>query len=61
MVRRGWLAGPARRKAIDKGLRRARAIQVPVQERVETALEVAEAPLADTGRYDRLRLEANHA
>ena len=34
---------------------------VPVQERVETALEVTEAPLADTGRYDRLRLEANHA
>lgn len=34
---------------------------VPVQERVETALEIAEAPLADTGRYDRLWLEANHA
>lgn len=34
---------------------------VPVQERVETELDVAEAPLADTGRYDRLRLEASHA
>jgi hypothetical protein len=34
---------------------------VPVQECIETGLEVTEAPLADTGRYDRLRMEASHA
>jgi transposase len=33
----------------------------PVPERIETSLEVAEAPIADTGRYDGLRGEVNHA
>ena len=33
----------------------------PPQQRVETALSVVEAPVADTGRYDRLRKEASHA
>jgi transposase len=33
----------------------------PAPEQVDTALAVEEAPLADTGRYDRLREEANHA
>jgi transposase len=33
----------------------------PAPERVETALEVSEAPIADTGRYDRLRGEVSHA
>jgi hypothetical protein len=33
----------------------------PVLEPVDTALEVSEAPLADTGRYDRLREEVSHA
>jgi hypothetical protein len=33
----------------------------PPPERVETALELAEVPLADTERYDRLREEAGHA
>jgi transposase len=32
-----------------------------VPERVDTALEVSEAPIADTGRYDRLRGEVSHA
>jgi transposase len=33
----------------------------PVPEPAETHLEVAEAPVADTGRYDRLRTEVSHA
>jgi hypothetical protein len=33
----------------------------PAPERIETALEVSEAPIADTGRYDRLRGEVSHA
>ena len=33
----------------------------PPPEHVETSLEVTEMPVADTGRYDRLRMEANHA
>jgi hypothetical protein len=33
----------------------------PPPESVETRLEVAEAPMADTGRYDRLRAEVSHA
>lgn len=33
----------------------------PTPDCVETHLEVAEAPVADTGRYDRLREEASHA
>ena len=28
---------------------------------VESGLPIAELPVADTGRYDRLRTEANHA
>ena len=28
---------------------------------VETLLEITEAPIADTGRYDRLREEISHA
>ena len=28
---------------------------------VQTPLEVSEAPVADTGRYDRLRSEVSHA
>jgi len=31
----------------------------PVPEQVETTLEIAEAPIADTGRYDRLREEVS--
>ena len=33
----------------------------PLLERIETSLEVSEAPIADTGRYDRLRGEVSHA
>jgi hypothetical protein len=33
----------------------------PPPDSVETCLEVAEAPVADTGRYDRLREEVSHA
>ena len=33
----------------------------PPPDHVETHLEVAEAPIADTGRYDRLRAEVGHA
>jgi transposase len=33
----------------------------PAPERIETTLEVSEAPMADTGRYDRLRGEVSHA
>lgn len=33
----------------------------PPPDCVETHLEVSEAPLADTGRYDGLRTEVNHA
>jgi len=33
----------------------------PPPESVETHLEIAEAPMADTGRYDRLREEVSHA
>jgi transposase len=33
----------------------------PVPDQVETTLEIAEAPVADTGRYDRLREEVSHA
>ena len=33
----------------------------PPPDCVETHLEIAEAPLADTGRYDGLRSEVNHA
>ncbi len=33
----------------------------PPPDCVETPLEIIEAPLADTGRYDRLRTEVNHA
>jgi transposase len=35
--------------------------QAPPPQRVETALVVSEVPLADTGRYDRLRQEVSHA
>jgi len=34
---------------------------VPPPEHVETCLQIAETPLADTGRYDRLRMEVSHA
>ena len=33
----------------------------PAPEHVETSLQVSEMPIADTGRYDRLRTEASHA
>ena len=33
----------------------------PTPERIETSLELREAPIADTGRYDRLRGEVSHA
>ena len=33
----------------------------PLPDAVETHLEMAEAPLADAGRYDRLREEVSHA
>ncbi len=33
----------------------------PPPEHVETCLQVTEMPIADTGRYDRLRTEASHA
>jgi transposase len=33
----------------------------PPPEHVETSLQVTEIPLADTGRYDRLRTETSHA
>ena len=33
----------------------------PTPERIETSLELSEAPIADTGRYDRLREEVSHA
>jgi transposase len=33
----------------------------PVPDGVETSLKVAEAPVADTSRYDRLRAEVSHA
>ena len=33
----------------------------PPPEHVETSLQVTEMPVADTGRYDRLRTEASHA
>jgi transposase len=33
----------------------------PPPDTVETRLEIAEAPVADTGRYDRLRAEVSHA
>jgi transposase len=33
----------------------------PTPERIETSLELSEAPIADTGRYDRLRGEVSHA
>jgi hypothetical protein len=33
----------------------------PVPEPVDTALEVGEAPVADTERYDSLREEVGHA
>ena len=35
--------------------------QPPVPDQVETVLEVSEAPIADTERYDSLREEVNHA
>ena len=35
--------------------------EAPPPETVETALTVAEAPVADTGRYDRLHVEVGHA
>lgn len=39
----------------------ARLKQAPLPPAVETALTLTTAPLADTGRYDRLRKEAGHA
>ena len=40
----------------------ARLNSAPPPERVETTLQVKEAPVADTGRYDRLRQkETDHA
>ena len=33
----------------------------PPPDSVETELELTEAPIADTGRYDRLREEVSHA
>jgi hypothetical protein len=33
----------------------------PPPDHVETCLKVTEAPIADTGRYDRLRTEVGHA
>ena len=33
----------------------------PTPERIETSLELSEVPIADTGRYDRLRGEVSHA
>lgn len=38
----------------------ARLHEGPPPERVETALTVETAPLADAGRYDRLRVEIGH-
>jgi len=35
--------------------------EAPPPETVETALTVEEAPVADTGRYDRLHVEVGHA
>ena len=35
--------------------------QAPPPQHVETTLVVSEAPVADTGRYDRLRSEVSHA
>ena len=34
---------------------------VPPADSVETQLEIVEVPVADTGRYDRLREEVSHA
>ena len=33
----------------------------PLPEQVDTALQVSEAPIADTDRYDTLRVEVSHA
>lgn len=44
---------------IENVLHRCKA--APPPDPVETDLTVTEAPVADTGRYDRLRLEASHA
>ena len=44
---------------IENVLNRLKAIAPPPQ--VETALMVSETPVADTGRYDRLRAEVSHA
>ena len=44
---------------IENVLSRLRA--APAPDSVETSLKVAEAPVADTGRYDRLRTEVSHA
>lgn len=44
---------------VENVLNRLKAAAPP--ECVETSLEVAEAPIADTGRYDRLRGEVSHA
>lgn len=44
---------------IENVLNRLKAVAPP--DSVETHLEIAEAPIADAGRYDRLRGEVNHA
>lgn len=44
---------------IENVLNRLKASAPPPQ--VETALMVSETPVADTGRYDRLRTEVSHA
>jgi hypothetical protein len=44
---------------IENVLNRLQATPPPAQ--VESALTVSETPVADTGRYDRLRAEVSHA
>jgi len=44
---------------IENVLNRLKAVSPP--ESIETHLEVSEEPIADTGRYDSLRTEVDHA
>ena len=44
---------------VENVLNRLKTTQVP--ERIETTLAIGEEPVADTGRYDRLRVEVDHA
>ena len=52
-------SGNASAEHIENVLNRLKAAPAPAK--VQTHLQVAEAPAADTGRYDRLRAEVNHA